>query len=232
MEEERLAEAGADGKIGTTGRGIGPCYQDKVGRRFGIRVGELLRPDHLRERLKHVVSFKNRLLTAFADCARHPQAVRRRPGLRRVPRLRRPHQTLRHRHLAAAAGRPQGQQARAVRGRARQPARRGPRDVPVCHQFEQPAVGHLGRGGCAVAERRPDHRRGEGVHDPRGPGAVPHRAGRRPGRHRRADPQGRPGVWHRHRPAAARAAGSTRWPSATPRRCPGPTRSPSCCWTC
>src|SRR3954454_9995301 len=33
MEEERLAEAGAEGKIGTTGRGIGPCYQDKVGRR-------------------------------------------------------------------------------------------------------------------------------------------------------------------------------------------------------
>ena len=51
MEEERLAESGAEGKIGTTGRGIGPCYQDKVGRRFGIRVGELLHPDHLRERL-------------------------------------------------------------------------------------------------------------------------------------------------------------------------------------
>src|SRR4051794_36473265 len=30
MEEERLAESGAEGKIGTTGRGIGPCYQDKV----------------------------------------------------------------------------------------------------------------------------------------------------------------------------------------------------------
>jgi adenylosuccinate synthase len=67
MEEERLLESGAEGKIGTTGRGIGPCYQDKVGRRFGIRVGELLRPDHLRERLKFVVPFKNRLMTAFAN---------------------------------------------------------------------------------------------------------------------------------------------------------------------
>jgi adenylosuccinate synthase len=67
MEEERLLEAGAEGKIGTTGRGIGPCYQDKVGRRFGIRVGELLRPDHLRERLRFVVPFKNRLMTAFAN---------------------------------------------------------------------------------------------------------------------------------------------------------------------
>lgn len=67
MEEERLAESGAEGKIGTTGRGIGPCYQDKVGRRFGIRVGELLRPEHLREKLRFVVPFKNRLMRAFAN---------------------------------------------------------------------------------------------------------------------------------------------------------------------
>jgi adenylosuccinate synthase len=68
MEEERLVETGdACGVIGTTGRGIGPCYQDKVGRRFGVRVGELLRPDHLRDRLRYVVPYKNRLLTAFAN---------------------------------------------------------------------------------------------------------------------------------------------------------------------
>lgn len=66
MEEERLLESGAEGKIGTTGRGIGPCYQDKVGRRFAIRVGELLRPDHLRERLRFVVPFKNKLMEAFS----------------------------------------------------------------------------------------------------------------------------------------------------------------------
>jgi adenylosuccinate synthase len=69
MEEERLLESAAEGKIGTTGRGIGPCYQDKVGRRFGIRVGELLRPEHLRERLRFVVPFKNKLMTAFASDA-------------------------------------------------------------------------------------------------------------------------------------------------------------------
>ena len=68
MEEERLVEsAEMRGAIGTTGRGIGPCYQDKVGRRFGVRVGELLRPDHLRERLRYVVPYKNRLMTAFAN---------------------------------------------------------------------------------------------------------------------------------------------------------------------
>ena len=70
MEEERLAEAEADGKIGTTGRGIGPCYQDKVGRRYSIRVGELLHEKHLRERLKQIVPVKNRLLKAFHESAK------------------------------------------------------------------------------------------------------------------------------------------------------------------
>src|SRR5262249_42934024 len=51
MEEERLNEQGTSAAIGTTGRGIGPCYQDKVGRLFAVRVGELLFPDHLRARL-------------------------------------------------------------------------------------------------------------------------------------------------------------------------------------
>jgi adenylosuccinate synthase len=67
MEEERLAESGGEGTIGTTGRGIGPCYQDKVGRRCGIRLGELLRPEHLRDRLGMIVPFKNRLMAAFAN---------------------------------------------------------------------------------------------------------------------------------------------------------------------
>lgn len=66
MEEERLAETGGEGTIGTTGRGIGPCYQDKVGRRYSIRVGELLRPDHLREKLRQVVPYKNRFLAAVS----------------------------------------------------------------------------------------------------------------------------------------------------------------------
>ncbi len=67
MEEERVVETGSPNAIGTTGRGIGPCYQDKVGRRFSVRVGELLRPDHLRERLQYIVPFKNRLTAALAN---------------------------------------------------------------------------------------------------------------------------------------------------------------------
>lgn len=75
MEEERLAEADNDeGKIGTTGRGIGPCYQDKVGRRYGIRMGELLHPQHLRDKLRQLVPVKNRLLKAMANG--HPDAFK------------------------------------------------------------------------------------------------------------------------------------------------------------
>ena len=66
LEEERLTESGSEQAIGTTGRGIGPCYQDKVGRSCGIRVGELLYPDHLRERLRPIVARKNRVLQALS----------------------------------------------------------------------------------------------------------------------------------------------------------------------
>lgn len=57
-------EARGANKIGTTSRGIGPAYQDKVGR-FGIRMGELVRPDVFRERLAEVLAYKNRLIAMF-----------------------------------------------------------------------------------------------------------------------------------------------------------------------
>lgn len=65
IAEETSTEQGG-GSIGTTGRGIGPCYQDKVGRTGGVRVGELLHPEHLRERLKAIVPRKNRVIRALA----------------------------------------------------------------------------------------------------------------------------------------------------------------------
>src|SRR5207245_4787856 len=65
LEEERLSEAGSGQAIGTTGRGIGPGYQDKVGRVCGVRLGELLYPQHLRERLRPIVARKNRILRAL-----------------------------------------------------------------------------------------------------------------------------------------------------------------------
>lgn len=45
--------------IGTTGRGIGPAYADKVQRATAVRVGDLLRPELLRAKLDLVCSMKN-----------------------------------------------------------------------------------------------------------------------------------------------------------------------------
>jgi adenylosuccinate synthase len=71
IEEERLSESSpSGGAIGTTGRGIGPCYQDKVGRTCAVRVGELLYPDNLRARLRVIVERKNRVLRALSPEAR------------------------------------------------------------------------------------------------------------------------------------------------------------------
>ncbi|MBC8318387.1 MAG: adenylosuccinate synthase [Desulfobulbaceae bacterium] len=49
-------------KIGTTGRGIGPCYGDKI-LRCGIKAGDLLDPDLFREKLEENVKNKNRIIT-------------------------------------------------------------------------------------------------------------------------------------------------------------------------
>ena len=48
-------------KIGTTGRGIGPAYKDKIGR-SGIRVGDLLDLEHFKNRLEVLVGENNQLL--------------------------------------------------------------------------------------------------------------------------------------------------------------------------
>src|SRR6056297_2439027 len=54
---EETAKSESDQEVGTTGRGIGPTYEDKAGRR-GIRIGDMLDPDVLRERLEYVVPQK------------------------------------------------------------------------------------------------------------------------------------------------------------------------------
>ncbi len=48
-------------KIGTTGRGIGPCYEDKASR-VGLRAGDLTNPQLVREKVHHALLEKNVLL--------------------------------------------------------------------------------------------------------------------------------------------------------------------------
>ncbi len=65
--EAAIAKAqGSAGKIGTTGRGIGPCYADKATRTTGIRMGELLDADRFRDRLATIVTVKNAMLGGIA----------------------------------------------------------------------------------------------------------------------------------------------------------------------
>jgi len=64
-EDSVLDKNTSDGEnIGTTGRGIGPCYRDKVGRSHAIRLGDLYR-SNIRSRIEHVVEAKNRSLAAL-----------------------------------------------------------------------------------------------------------------------------------------------------------------------
>jgi len=60
LDELREAKKG-ETKIGTTKRGIGPCYADKVSR-CGIRLTELLNPERFREKLKFNIDEKNAVL--------------------------------------------------------------------------------------------------------------------------------------------------------------------------
>ncbi len=55
---DQLRESKRSNKIGTTGRGIGPCYSDKVGR-MGIRIIDLLNPQVLKAKLSDNLNEKN-----------------------------------------------------------------------------------------------------------------------------------------------------------------------------
>ena len=51
-------------KIGTTGRGIGPAYEDKVARR-GVRVADLFNPEAFRTSLEEILDYHNFVLTKY-----------------------------------------------------------------------------------------------------------------------------------------------------------------------
>lgn len=60
MEEEMLGRR----KIGTTKRGIGPCYTDKVSR-YGIRIGDIINEDDLKEKLERIIPVKQKIFDAY-----------------------------------------------------------------------------------------------------------------------------------------------------------------------
>lgn len=54
-------------KIGTTARGIGPCYADKANRSTAIRVGEMVNPAGLAQKIRLVGAIKNNLFQSMYD---------------------------------------------------------------------------------------------------------------------------------------------------------------------
>jgi adenylosuccinate synthase len=67
IDQAREKKQGAS-KIGTTGRGIGPAYEDKVARR-ALRLQDLFAPERFAERLTEVLDYHNFVLTHYLGAA-------------------------------------------------------------------------------------------------------------------------------------------------------------------
>jgi adenylosuccinate synthase len=66
VDVAREAKRSPDKKIGTTGKGIGPTYEDKVARR-ALRVYDLFYPERFAEKLKEVMDYHNFVLANYLD---------------------------------------------------------------------------------------------------------------------------------------------------------------------
>lgn len=88
-QEDKLREqALGNNKIGTTARGIGPCYADKIGRTYTLRAGDLRDTDDLKKKLENILAYKNKLFAAlygaqttdleriFQNCLSHSEKLR------------------------------------------------------------------------------------------------------------------------------------------------------------
>jgi len=62
LSEQSLSD---DAKIGTTKRGIGPCYADKARRATALRVADLIRPDVLADKVRSILNVRNRAFAAL-----------------------------------------------------------------------------------------------------------------------------------------------------------------------
>jgi adenylosuccinate synthase len=64
-EDQLREESLGKNKLGTTIRGIGPCYADKVGRSYAIRMGDLRNLEELKAKLQVIVDRKNKIFAAL-----------------------------------------------------------------------------------------------------------------------------------------------------------------------
>ena len=200
-ELDQLREAAAgEQQIGTTGRGIGPAYEDKVGPARHSRPGPQ-EPRHARAQGRPPAGAPQRAAARAGRC-------RDRQGRAdaRACRDRAESPPLRRQRVVAARSRAPRRQAHPVRGRAGRAARRRSRHLSVRHLLQHGggAGGHRLRHGARRHRLRAGPR--QGLHHARRLRPVPHRAHRRG---RRAARPARPGVRRQSRAASAAAAGST-----------------------
>ncbi len=161
-------------RIGTTGRGIGPAYGDKVGR-VGIRVQDLLDPGILRQKLELVLREKNQILVKVYNRKAIDVDAVTEEYLGYAERLK-PYIADTRLALARRLG---GGQDGPAGGRAGHAARRRPRHVPVRHLVQPDRGWCLRRLRHPADADHPGHRHHQGVHDPGRRRAVPDRAVRR-----------------------------------------------------
>ena len=64
VAREAAREKGGNEKIGTTGRGIGPAYEDKIARR-ALRVQDMRSPQRFADKLRDLLALHNHVLTSF-----------------------------------------------------------------------------------------------------------------------------------------------------------------------
>jgi len=83
---DQAREASGDDKIGTTGRGIGPAYEDKIARR-ALRIQDLQYADRFAEKLERVLDFHNFVLTQYWKAPPVPFARTRDEVLALAPQI-------------------------------------------------------------------------------------------------------------------------------------------------
>ncbi len=66
-EDQLREESLGKNKLGTTIRGIGPCYADKVGRSYTVRMADLRDLEALKAKLQTIVEYKNKVFAAVYD---------------------------------------------------------------------------------------------------------------------------------------------------------------------
>ncbi|MFM2111511.1 MAG: hypothetical protein RLZZ271_171 [Pseudomonadota bacterium] len=69
VAREAFKEKSGQAKIGTTGRGIGPAYEDKIARR-ALRVQDLKYPERFASKLKELLALHNHVLTSYLGSAK------------------------------------------------------------------------------------------------------------------------------------------------------------------